>query len=100
MLMSKTMLSRFEARAVRALRGEFGKGKYRLNGLRAGEDGRFSFDLEHLGLRGVTFAEMEAVSRLFDTKGINVSSVYTEGCPTCGGETEYTLEVTGARVDG
>ena len=86
MIMSKTMLGRFEARARRALQDEFGKNKYRLRGLRETDDGRFSFDLEHLGLRGVTFTEMEAVSRLFDTKGINVSSVYTEGCPTCGGE--------------
>jgi hypothetical protein len=100
MIMSKTMLGRFEARARRVLQDEFGKDKYRFRSLRAGDGGRFNFDLEHLGRGGVTFAEMETVSRLFDTKGINVSSVYTEGCPTCGGETEYTLEVIGARVDG
>jgi hypothetical protein len=98
--MSKTMLGRFEARAKRALRDEFGKNKYRLNGFRAGDDGRFSFDLEHLGLHGVTFDEMAAISRVFDTRGINVSSTYWEGCPTCGGTTEYTLEVLGARVGG
>lgn len=98
MTMSKTMLGRFESRAKRVLRDEFGKDKYALRGFREGDDGRFRFDLDHLRLGGVTFKDMAAVSEMFDTRGINVTSIYTEGCPTCGGETEYTLEVTGAHV--
>ena len=87
-----------EGAARRTLKAEFGKGKYDLRAFRKGSDGRFNFDLEHLGTGGVTFDEMSAVARLFDTTGINVSAVYFEGCPTCGGTTEYTLEVIGAKV--
>jgi len=100
MALSKTKLAACERKA-RKLLTRLGEGKYRLRAFREAEDGRFSFDLEHQGWSGVTFDQMAAVSALFDTKGINVSATYDDsGCPTCGGSTEYTLEVSGARVPG
>lgn len=99
MALSKTKLAARERAARKMLERRLGKGAYRLRGFRESGDGLFSFDLENLGYGGVTFSEMAAVSEMFSTKGINVSAWYDEGgCPTCGGTTEYTLEVTGARV--
>lgn len=99
MALSKTKLASRERAAKKTLERKLGKGAYRLRSFRESGDGLFAFDLEHLGFGGVTFDAMAAVSEAFSTKGINVSAWYDEGgCPTCGGTTEYTLEVTGARV--
>lgn len=100
MALSKTKLAARERKARKMLT-KLGEGKYRLRCFREGDDGRFRFELEHLGWSGVTFDQMAEVSRLFQTKGINVSAFYDDsGCPTCGGSTEYTLEVSGALVPG
>lgn len=100
MALSKSKLAAHE-RMARKMLSKLGEGKYRLRSFREGADGRFSFDLEHLGWSGVTFDQMAAVSALFQTKGINVSASYDDsGCPTCGGSTDYTLEVRGALVPG
>lgn len=87
-----------KAAALRMVEGVFGEGKYKITALCTNKDGTFDLDLEELGWDAVTFADMAKVSDLFNTKSINVSSYYDRGCPTCGGSTEYTLEVQGATV--
>jgi hypothetical protein len=47
---------------------------------------------------GLTFAILDEVSKLFDTKRTNVGARHYQGCPTCGGETCVVLEILDADV--
>lgn len=58
-----------------------------------GGNGTLELRIQHEGYGGVTFAQLVEVSELFGTEDINVESEYEEGCPTCGGETNYYLDV-------
>ena len=100
MALSKTALAKREGAAKKTLRLKCVEDKYRINSFREDGDGLFAFDLESLGLSGgMTFAAMAEVSDAFATKNLNVSAWYDDsGCRTCGGSTEYSLEVRGARV--
>lgn len=93
-------MERSEAKqiATEMLNEAFKEMKYSVAQVRNDEGGRFYFELTHLGYTGVTFADMAKVSETFDTKHINVSAYDAGGCPTCGSEIEYTLEVSNAKI--
>jgi hypothetical protein len=62
------------------------------------ETRRYALEIEIDTIDGLTYAILDEVSKLFDTKRINVGARHYEGCSTCGGETYVVLEIFDALV--